>query len=159
MFGDNKTCVKIENKIRNIYYRAKKVMNHKVNLVTYIPPPLWPIKSKIIANCKIAQKSNPKLQYQVRLGTSNVQLYTKEVGDQFFRETPNALFGPVPDITKTKYSPIKERMILSTNKRPRSLSPESANKQQRLLNSDSSMELDQTILNDAMDALTSNTVL
>ena len=134
-------------------------MNPNVNMVTYIPPPLWPIKSKIIANCKIAQKANPKLRYQVRLGTSNVQLYTKEVGDQFFRETPNALFGPIPDISKNKYSPIKERMILSTKKRPRSLSPESSNKQQRQLNADSSMELDQTILNDAMDALTGSTAL
>ena len=116
-------------------------------------------QTKIIANCKIAQKANPKLRYQVRLGTSNVQLYTKEVGDQFFRETPNALFGPIPDIYKTKYSPIKERMILSTKKRPRSLSPQSTNKQQRQLNSDSSMDLDQTILNDAMDALTGGTVL
>ena len=50
-------------------------------------------------------------------------------------------------------------MILSMKKRPRSLSPESSNKQQRQLNTDSSMELDQTILNDAMDVLTGSTVL
>ena len=130
-------------------------MNHKVNLVTYIPPILWPVKSKIIANCKNAQKINPKLRYQVRLGTKNVQLFTKEVGDQYFRETPNTLFGPVPDIGYNKYSPIKERMLLLTNKRPRSVSPQSTNKQQRrTLNADSSMELDQTLLNDAMDSLT-----
>ena len=43
--------------------------------------------------------------------------------NKFFRETPNALFGPIPEIGEKEYSPIKERMILSNHKRPWSVSP------------------------------------
>lgn len=99
---------------------------------------------------------NPKLCYQVRLGVKNIQLYTTEIGELFFRETPNTLFGPIPELGEKEYSPIKEIMILSHNKKPRSVSLDTANKQQRItLNADSSMEPDQLneLLNDTMDIL------
>merc|ERR1712105_65978 len=100
---------------------------------------------QLLANCKIAQKSNPQLRYQIRLGNHDIELWTKHLGEQYFLLTPLNEFGPLPSIGKElNVSPIRIRNSQKKSKRDRSVSPDTANKAAKL-NSTSSDE--ETLIN------------
>ena len=103
----------------------------------FIPLILWRRKQKLIKNIKEAQKQDINLRYQVRLGSKDIELWTKHVGENYFQKTPLFAFGDLPDIEKKEFSPIKERDFQSSDrKRDRSESPEMPSKKGRASNYD-----------------------
>ena len=83
--------------------KAGLVRNKKINLITFIPSILWRRKQKLIENCKEAQKQDINLRYQVRLGSKDIELWTKHVGENYFQKTPLFAFGDLPDIEKRNF--------------------------------------------------------
>ena len=107
-------------------------------------------------NCKKASRLNPKLRYQVRLGTLDIELWTKNVEEIQYMKTPLLEFGMLPSIDGEGFQPMEDRAYqFKGNKRQRSQSPQqSTNKRFEATRED--VNLDNTVqeeilLNSAMD--------
>ena len=64
----------------------------------YTPPCLWHRK---IALDRLAAKErlhNSRLRTQIRLGQSDIELWTKEKHEAFYTKIPTEAFGPLPPI-------------------------------------------------------------
>jgi hypothetical protein len=101
-----------EKEVKEIYKRAASVQNKSVQLYTYIPAQLWDRKISLDINCKKAREQNVNLRTQIRLGTDDLELYTKYKGEPYWQKTPVLEFGDLSDMTvkqSAQYSPIQQR--------------------------------------------------
>ena len=139
-----------QEQIKMLRTQAYRVKNKTIILITYIPSIFWVKKCRIIEHCKREQSKNPHFRYQIRLGKSDIELWTKNVQDFFIQKTPLNAFGDVTMDIQT--STIQQRYTQGTNKRMRSSSPPNTNKKQ---NTDIMIEEDvefEDMIDKAMDA-------
>ena len=59
-------------------------------------------------NCKKAHRFNPKHRYQIRLGNSDIELWTKNFDESQYLKTPLLEFGMLPPIEVEEFQPIEE---------------------------------------------------
>ena len=122
-----------EQKVKETFQRAARVKNSKIKLFTFFPASIWDRKVELDRLCKIQREINPKLRTQIRLGSNDIELYTKEINEPYWLKTPVLEFGPLPPIgykLKTDqdkvFSPPKERghvMSGSMNSKRQASSP------------------------------------
>ena len=122
-----------EQKVKETFQRAARVKNSKIKLFTFFPASIWDRKVELDRLCKIQREINPKLRTQIRLGSNDIELYTKEINEPYWLKTPVLEFGPLPPIgykLKTDqdkvFSPTKERghvMSGSMNSKRQASSP------------------------------------
>ena len=89
------------------------------------------------------------MRYQVRLGNSDISLWTKEVGEKYYICTPIQAYGPLPDIMDDDFT-ISTQGPSNPNKMMRSLLPPAPAKRQC---NDADSSLEDEALNQAMDDL------
>ena len=79
-----------------IYRRRSRIRNSDISLITYTPTCLWDRKVELERLCHIERSKDRSLRTQVRIGESDVQLWTKKVREPFYNKINNKAFGPLP---------------------------------------------------------------
>ena len=108
--------------VKKIFKRAgtmgSRLRERRVNLYNFFPRELWARKLSLDSNCRKARMEDSKLRTQVRLGETDIQLYTKYVEEPFWRKTPNEQYGELSPVgSNIEYSPPRNREIQLPNKR------------------------------------------
>ena len=95
--------VKVGNKARLTILSqiAKESIGRQlqIRLLTKIPQQFWSRNKLLEYNCAMERKKNPNLRTQIRLGQFDLELWTKEKGEQFWRLTPLEAFGSLDPYT------------------------------------------------------------
>ena len=138
-----------ENLVRRIRMLSARVKNKDITLLTFFPSILWDRRTALMNNCKKAHRLNPKLRYQIRLGTTDIELWTKNFDEIQYLRTPLLEFGSLPPIEIHEFQPIEERTIQG-GKRQRSESPQLVQNKRFNENLDGTLQ-EESLLNSAMD--------
>ena len=139
-----------ETLVRRIRMLSARVKNKDISLLTFFPSLLWDRRTALMNNCKKAHRLNPKLRYQIRLGNSDIELWTKNFDENQYIKTLLLEFGMLPPIEIEDFQPIDERKS-NGSKRQRSESPQLVQNKRFEGNIIDGTVEDETILNSAMD--------
>ena len=129
---------------------SARVKNSDISLLTFFPSILWDRRTALLNNCKKAHRLNPKLRYQIRLGNSDIELWTKNIGEYQYMKTPIYEFGMLPPIDDDEFQPIDDRRSQG-NKRQRSESPQTVQNKRFEANALNGTFTEEILLNTAMD--------
>ena len=87
-----------EANVKKIYQRAAHVRNPDVKLLTYFPQRLYRKKMLLEGILKNARSKEPKLRTQIRLGRTDIELWTKFRSEPFWALTPLTEYGPIESV-------------------------------------------------------------
>ena len=106
-----------EANVKKIYSRAAALKNKNIRLITYFPAELWERKVALDKHLKLERVNEPNLRTQVRLGTEDLELNTKHVGEPLWQVTPVTAYGELPPVgarsprPSQPFSPPRERGV------------------------------------------------
>ena len=66
--------------------------------MTYFPSIVWPRKISLEKNRAKARAENSELKYQIRLGNTDIQLFTKDNNNPMWTCTDLDQYGPIEDL-------------------------------------------------------------
>ena len=90
-----------ESNVAKIFKRASLVQRgkpQKIIILSKIPKEFWSRHRSIDHNCWQARSSNKLLRTQIRLGTNDLELYTKQKNEFIWLKTPLTEFGEINDV-------------------------------------------------------------
>ena len=79
--------------IKRIFARMVQMKNPDIKVINYFPPQVWERKRKLEHLLKIARQQNPDLRTQVRMGENDISLFSKMVGEPFYKWTLLDTYG------------------------------------------------------------------
>ena len=72
--------------------------------MTYFPSIVWPRKISLEKNMANARAKNSELKYQIRLGNTDIQLFTKDNNNPMWTRTDLDQYGPIEDLPEVPNS-------------------------------------------------------
>lgn len=88
-----------ESNVKKIYRRAAQVRNPEVKLLTFFPQKLYRKKMLLEEVLKKARNNEPKLKTQIRLGRTDIELWTKFKSEPYWAITPLTEYGPIESVS------------------------------------------------------------
>jgi hypothetical protein len=117
--------------VKKIFQRSAQIKNKNISVINFFPHLVWARKESLRMLLKTERTQNPNLRAQIRLGTSDIELFTKFVGEPYWRLTPLEIYGKLEPIgySTRQFSPPRGRETMigsdwnNSRKRQASLSP------------------------------------
>ena len=111
-----------EASVKRIYHRAAQIKNKDIQLITYFPGCLYRRKRNLDSILRTQRALDPKLRTQIRLGNTDIQLFTKMFGDPQWTPTPVDYYGD-PDVDPPIPPPIRRTPSVSQPIKRKTTSP------------------------------------
>ena len=95
-----------ELSVKKIFQKAARIRNRDVRILTFFPRHLFNKKRNLDAILRTQRGIDPTLRTQIRLGKSDLELYTKFGNEQFWNKSPLGIYGD-PNVDPTLSPPVR----------------------------------------------------
>ena len=84
--------------VRSLYKRQADLERNNIRLIKYIPPWIYERNKQLEIYCRMERDKNLNLLTQIRLGKSDLKLFSKMKGERFYKPLPVEYFGKLPSL-------------------------------------------------------------